>query len=87
MKGVLDRIENGYAIILIESNKEELIIPVNQLPAGSSAGTWFSISIENEQVTQLTIDQKTTLQKRQTAEQLRNKLNQLKKTSKYSRKK
>lgn len=85
MKAVLDRIENGYAVMLIENNQAEFTVPVNQLPAGSSAGTWFSVSVVNDQITKLIIDQKTTLQKKQRAEQLRNKLNQMKKSSKYKR--
>lgn len=48
--GVLDRIEDGdKAVILVEELKRELIIPVRNLPEGSSVNTWFQIGVVGEE--------------------------------------
>lgn len=42
LKGVLDRYTNdGRAVVIIESQNEEILIELNDVPEGSEVGTWF----------------------------------------------
>lgn len=55
--GVLDRIEDyDKAVILIEQLREELVIPMHELPAGSNIDTWFQISANHEAFKIIQID-------------------------------
>jgi hypothetical protein len=56
MKGVYDRIEGNKAVILIEEEKAELIIPVDELPSGSNINTIFSIEKRNGRYQIIAID-------------------------------
>jgi len=43
--GVFDRVENEYAVILIEEQQTEILTPLTILPPGSKAGVLFTIRI------------------------------------------
>lgn len=47
MQGVLDRFEGNLAVILIEEDKAELIIPKEKLPEGSRVDTVFELEKRN----------------------------------------
>lgn len=48
MKGYLDRIEDGgKAVIILEAQGFEIVLPVKNLPEGSRVNSWFRISEEN----------------------------------------
>ncbi|MBC5637754.1 DUF3006 domain-containing protein [Ornithinibacillus sp. BX22] len=47
MQGVLDRFEGNLAVILIEEDKAELIIPKEKLPEGSHVDTIFEMEKRN----------------------------------------
>lgn len=64
MKGVLDRIEGNLAVILIEARKEEVVVPMCELPAGSEEGTWFTIEMIDEEFEIVENDERTTKEKR-----------------------
>lgn len=58
MKGYLDRIEdNKRAVILVEELGKEYIINVARLPDGSKEGTWFDLTIEDDQIIKLVINE------------------------------
>ncbi|HAM80127.1 DUF3006 domain-containing protein [Ornithinibacillus bavariensis] len=57
MKGVFDRIEGNNAVILIEEEKAELVVPMNELPYGSKVNTVFSIDKVDEKYHIIGIDQ------------------------------
>lgn len=86
MKGVLDRIEDGLAVILVEAKDDEFTIPKHELPAGSGEGTWFKLSKKDGNYSILSIDEEATGQQRHTSEQLLKKLQKRKKKSKFQRK-
>ncbi|MFW6269567.1 MAG: DUF3006 domain-containing protein [Bacillota bacterium] len=47
MKGVIDRIENGIAVVLIGENEEaEIQWPVDYLPDGAKEGSILNIEVE-----------------------------------------
>jgi len=85
MKGVIDRIEDGLAVILVEKDNVEFKIKENELPAGSKEGTWFTLDYKNGKYTIISIDEKTTKEMEQTSVLLMNKLKKRKKSSKFKR--
>ncbi|TWT04332.1 DUF3006 domain-containing protein [Planococcus sp. CPCC 101016] len=85
MKGILDRIEDGrHAVILVEAEGIELVLPANRLPEGSQINSWFTIDAENGQLA-LSLDQKTTSSKSEQAEELMMRLRRKKKGSRFKR--
>lgn len=84
--GVIDRIENNVATILIEDIKEELIVPVDQLPDGSKEGTWLNIEKVEHKFIIVDINEEKTISMKQQSKQLMNKLKSRKRTSRFKRK-
>lgn len=85
MKGILDRIEDGiYAVILVEEEGVELVLPANRLPEGSRINSWFTIDAENGQLA-IILDEETSLIKRGQAEELMARLRTKKKGSRFKR--
>lgn len=85
MKGILDRIEDGiYAVILVEDEGLELVLPANRLPEGSQIYCWFTIDAENGQLA-VTLDEETSLMKKGRAEELMGRLRTKKKGSRFKR--
>lgn len=84
--GVIDRIEENVATIIIEDIKEELIVPVGKLPIGSEEGTWLNIEKIEHNYTVININEEKTDMMKQQSEQLMNKLKSRKRTSRFKRK-
>lgn len=84
--GVLDRIEDGVATILIEELNKEITIFEADLPDGSKEGTWFLLNNKNGHFTISEIDVQKTNREQQTTENLMNELKRRKRTSKFKRK-
>ncbi len=85
MKGILDRIEDGkHAVILVEAEGIELVLPANCLPEGSQVHSWFTIDAENGQLT-LSLDEEITSFKSEQAEELITRLRLKKKSSRFKR--
>ena len=54
----LDRFtDNDQALILVESIQKEFHVPTSSLPAGSTAGTWFLVDIQGDDITSIRIDE------------------------------
>ncbi|KMK77990.1 DUF3006 domain-containing protein [Alkalihalobacillus pseudalcaliphilus] len=84
-KAVLDRIEDQkFAVLLVGEKEEEMIIPKEQLPTGSKEGMWFSISIVDDQIEQIRIDEQVT-EARKDAISQKMALLKKRKTSKFKR--
>lgn len=83
--GVLDRIENGKATILIENTNDELIIYEVDLPEGSHEGTWFSLKKENDTYHILEIATEKTAHSWEKSKQLMDQLKAKKRTSRFKR--
>ncbi|MBT2570679.1 DUF3006 domain-containing protein [Planococcus sp. ISL-110] len=85
MKGILDRIEDGrHAVILVEKEGVELILPADRLPEGSRINSWFTIDAENGQL-MVTLDEELSLAKSGQAEELIARLRTRKKGSRFKR--
>ena len=56
MKGVLDRFEGNQAVILIEEDKAEIIIPKEELPKGSEVNTVFKVENKDGEYKILAVD-------------------------------
>jgi len=85
LKGVLDRIEDNVAVILVEEIKEQFTLPKEELPEHSEEGTWFSIKKEKGGFTIVQIDRELTKQKREKSLDLLSQLRAKSKGSKYKR--
>ena len=85
MKGILDRIEDGrHAVILVEEEGIELVLPANRLPEGSQVNSWFTIDAENGQLA-VTLDEEATFSKSKQADDLMTRLRTKKKRSRFKR--
>jgi hypothetical protein len=86
MKGYLDRIEeNKFAVILVEEIKKEFILPVAELPVGSSEKSYFDLTIENNQITSMKLNEQATMTEQQKVDDLLSKLRSKSKGSKFIR--
>ena len=86
MKGYLDRIEdNQFAVILVEEMNKEFVIPKAKLPAGSVEKAYFDLTIENNQITSIKIDNATTITEQQKVDNLMAKLRLKSKGSKFKK--
>lgn len=87
MKGMLDRIEDGQnAVILLEQQDLEIVLPVAQLPEGSAIGSWFNITMEDGEVLAILPDETTSAEKADQAAGLMEKLKKKRSGSKFKRK-
>ncbi|MDN7243177.1 DUF3006 domain-containing protein [Planococcus sp. N028] len=75
MRGMLDRIEDGtHAVLLIEEQGREIVVPVSQLPEGSQVHTWFTITMEEDEIVSLQLDESLTEVKTEQAQSLMQRL-------------
>ncbi len=85
MKGILDRIEDcRFAVILVEDEELELILPADRLPKGSQIHSWFIIGSENGQLA-ITLDAETSFIRARQVEELMSQLRTKKKKSRFKR--
>lgn len=61
--GVIDRVEEGHAILLIEDKGRQIIIPVEKLPENYQEGAWVRVYEGNNHI-KVTIDHKQTKKQR-----------------------
>ncbi|HLS34621.1 MAG TPA: DUF3006 domain-containing protein [Bacillota bacterium] len=85
LKGVLDRIEDNQAVILIEEIGEQFTLPQEELPSNSEEGTWFSIKQEHGKFTIIEIDEPLTKEKQAQSADLMSQLRAKKGSSKFKR--
>jgi hypothetical protein len=86
IKGYLDRIEdNQYAVILVEEMKKEFIIPKEDLPSGSKENSYFEITIENEKITSIELDEQTTLTEQEKVDDMMKRVRSKSKGSKFKK--
>ncbi|QHJ69455.1 DUF3006 family protein [Planococcus halotolerans] len=85
MKGYLDRIEDGgKAVILLEEQGFEIVVPFRELPDGSGVGSWFRIYEENGCFS-IQLDEAERKHKEQMAGEMTQKLRMKSSGSKYKR--
>ena len=57
-KAYLDRFtDNEKAVLLVDQLQQEFLIAITSLPTGSSPGTWFTVTIENGEISNFQIDE------------------------------
>lgn len=83
---MLDRIEEGKAILLIQDVEKEWIIDKNYLPNGSNIGDWLTIQITEGRISDMMIDQALTQEKKKIADDLLTSIRKQPKESKFKRK-
>lgn len=67
--GVLDRIvDEKHATILAEDIGKEFVLDIKELPEDVLEGDWFDITIENETITNIAINQQITQNKKSSIE-------------------
>jgi hypothetical protein len=55
---MLDRIEDGSnAVILLEDYGREIVVPISRLPEGSRVHSWFTITMEEEEIVSIEVDE------------------------------
>ena len=83
VKGVLDRIVDGkHATILVEDLQKEFVIDASRLPAGAKEGSHFQLTLIEDELTEITLDQQS---EQESQEKVSNQINFLKAKSKGSR--
>jgi hypothetical protein len=86
IKGYLDRIEDKqFAVILAEEIRKEFIIPVKDLPAGSKEKSYFEITIENDKIISMKLDEQTTQTQQEKVDDMMAKLRSRNKGSKFKK--
>ncbi|MDN7246760.1 DUF3006 domain-containing protein [Planococcus shenhongbingii] len=86
MRGTLDRIEDGQlAVILLEEEQREIVLPVQYLPKGSRVHSWFEIVMDGEEIISITLDEETAESKMNEAEDLMQKLRSRRRSSRFKR--
>ena len=51
MNAVIDRIAEGVAVLLLGEKETEITIPVKELPAGVTEGTWLTVEFKIDKKT------------------------------------
>ena len=75
-RGVIDRIEDGVAVVLAGDDEQEFLVPVRDLPAGAGPGDWLAIIVENGRLRALSIDRELTARRRALVQEQRDRLRQ-----------
>ncbi len=65
MKAVIDRFENGHAVLLVGDEGRRLSVPRKALPRGAREGSWLKVDVEGDQLVSATIDHEETAAARQ----------------------
>jgi hypothetical protein len=72
---VIDRIEDGrHAVLLLEAEGFQIVIPVEELPEGASEGDWLRVVVEDERLVRAQVDSAAT---KAAKDSIREKMNRL----------
>lgn len=86
MRGMLDRIEDGtHAVLLLEEQGREIVVPVSRLPEGSQVNSWFTITMEEEEIVSIQADEQLTQAKTERVQSLMERLRARKSESRFRR--
>ena len=55
-KAVIDRFENGVAVLLLKDGQEKLDTPKKSLPKGVKVGQWLQVEVEDGKLLSAVID-------------------------------
>ena len=63
-KAVIDRVEDGTAVLLVGDEERELLVPVTLLPSGARPGSWLRVKLDGERVVRIELDEAATESRR-----------------------
>ena len=55
-RAVIDRVEEGQAVLLVGNDERQLIVPLSALPQGAAPGQWLRVEIEGSRLRSATLD-------------------------------
>lgn len=55
-RAVIDRFEDGKAVLLVGEDEKQLVVERVSLPAGAREGHWLKVTIEDGRLLEATID-------------------------------
>lgn len=73
-RGVIDRFEDGIAVVLAGEDEEEFLVPVRDLPQGAVPGDWLAIIVEKGRLRALSVDRELTARRRALVQEQRDRL-------------
>jgi len=86
MKGYLDRIEDlQFAVILVEEINKEFIFQKDELPEGTTVKSYFDLTIENDKITSIKLNEETTNAEQQKVDDMMSKLRSKSRGSKFKK--
>jgi hypothetical protein len=54
---VIDRFVDGiHAVLFVGDDEREMVLPIDQLPAGAVPGVWLQVEVDGERVTAIAVD-------------------------------
>ena len=64
-KAVIDRFEDGWAVLLVGDDERKVNVPKKALPRGAREGHWLQVELEGEKLISAAIDKEETARARQ----------------------
>ncbi len=68
-QAVIDRIENGIAVVLIGEAERQVNVPRKQLPKGAREGHWLKVEMAGDQIIRIELDPEATAAARKRIEE------------------
>ena len=63
-RAVIDRFEEGFAVLLVGESERRVVVPRKALPCGAREGHWLQIELAGEQLLSAAIDRQETARAR-----------------------
>jgi hypothetical protein len=63
-QAVIDRFEEGWAVILVGDDERRVDVRRDQLPAGAGEGDWLQVDLREDRLVQAILDEAATAQAR-----------------------
>lgn len=62
--GIIDRIEGGVTVILLDPDESEIAVPTHAVPDGAADGTAVNLTYHGHELMMITVDAQRTQQRR-----------------------
>ena len=73
-RAVIDRVEDGLAVLLVGTDEKEVVVRLRDLPEGSGPGVWLRVNLDGERLTHAEVDSETTRVRKSRIQQTLNRL-------------
>ncbi len=64
-KAVIDRFEEGQAVLLVGDQERKMVVPRKSLPRGVKEGHWLRVEVDREKLVSAVIDEEETAKVKQ----------------------